>query len=143
MATSYALPLNGSGIHSHHGHGHTRSHHRKAVPERLPLAPTPINGALHTYGGDPQKELMNGINMAHAHSRSLPLETWGDAHQLNRQEVHAIAPRESRMATMAPNAEFRRSAAHIHAQKASYGFPDQSTTHGHGSPLRVIIGISR
>ena len=140
MATSYALPLNGSGVHGHHGHGHTRSHHRKAVPERLPLVPTSMNGALHLNGRNPPKEMTNGIIMPHTHSRSLPLNTWSDSRQSNRQEVHAISPRVS---SRVPDPETGRLATHTHSQKDSYGFPEPSATHGHDSISGLNKGISR
>ena len=143
MATSYALPLNGSGVHSHHGHGHTRSHHRKAVPERLPLAPTSINGALHMNGRNPQKEMTSGIIMPHTHTRSLPLNIWGDMRQSNRQEAQAISPRESPVPPRVPDPETGRSPAHTHSQRDSYGFPETSAAHGHDSISGTNKGISR
>lgn len=143
MATSYALPLNGSGVHSHHGHGHTRSHHRKAVPERLPLVPTSINGALHLNGRNPQKEMMSDMIMPHAHSRSLPLNTWSDTRQSNRQEFCAISSRDSRIPSRVPDPETGKSASHTHLQRDSYGFRDLSAAPGHDSISGINKGISR
>ncbi|MCJ1390294.1 putative zinc transporter msc2 [Xylographa bjoerkii] len=74
MAASYALPLNGSATHAHthFGHGHTRSQHRKAVPERLALAQAPTNGTASTSLGTLQKDVQSGNLRPHTYSQSLP-----------------------------------------------------------------------
>ena len=128
MATSYALPLNGSAVYAHHGHshghvhGHTRSHHRKAAPDRLPLAPTSMNGGQHMVG-NPQKSSLNGVIQQHNHSKSLPLNTWKDTNQRNQQQhqsnnlLHPTDRRlgmDSRLVRPAPSS--------THSKKGSYGF---------------------
>jgi len=69
MATSYALPLNGSATHSH-GHGHTRSHHRKAVPDRLALAPPASLNSMMQIASESSTAYT--LNRQHMHSRSMP-----------------------------------------------------------------------
>ncbi|MCJ1249289.1 putative zinc transporter msc2 [Trapelia coarctata] len=69
MATSYALPLNGSATHSH-GHGHTRSHHRKAVPDRLALAPPGSLNSMMQIASESSAAYT--LNRQHMHSRSMP-----------------------------------------------------------------------
>lgn len=69
MATSYALPLNGAATHSH-GHGYTRSHHRKAVPDRLALAPpASLNSMMQ---GANESSTGYTLGRQHMHSRSMP-----------------------------------------------------------------------
>ena len=68
MATSYALPLNGSATHSH-GHGHTRSHHRKAVPDRLALAPAASLNSMMAIANESSTAYT--LNRQHMHSRSM------------------------------------------------------------------------
>jgi len=69
MATSYALPPSGSAIHSH-GHGHTRSHHRKAVPDRLALTPpASLNNMMQ---GANESSTGYTLGRQHMYSRSTP-----------------------------------------------------------------------
>ena len=81
MATSVAPAINGSALAfespNARGHGHSRSAHRKAAPERLrggyALPRTDPNDSLLT----PQ---LNGTP-SHLHSKSVPLASWNsDAH---------------------------------------------------------------
>ena len=128
MATSYALPLNGSAVYTHHGHnhghshGHSRSHHRKAAPDRLPLVPTYMNGGQHTIG-NLQKSGLNGVIQQHNHSRSLPLNSWKDTSQNNQQSFQnntLLHPLDRRPAV---DSRFTRpSPIPAHAKKGSYGF---------------------
>ena len=136
MATTYALPLNGPTRHnSHnlgHGHGHTRSHHRKAAPERLPLGPTPKNVAHNLNRVSPQKGLPNGTTQQHTHTRSLPLNAWNDRYQTNQRNFQA---NQHRLPPDEPTDMERRSSrasTTLHAKTSSYGFPSTSI-HGQES----------
>lgn len=88
MATTYALPFNGSASHSHsHSHsnrGHTRSHHRKAVPDRLSLAANSMNGAPQATLGNSQK-VGPSTNANHTHSQSLPQSLLNEKHQTHHE----------------------------------------------------------
>ena len=92
MATSYALPLNGSSTYGHHIHGHSRSHHRKAVPERLPLAPASVNGVAQQNGGINPKDLLKVEHKTHNHTRSLPLDSWNIPRQTSHHRHQSEAP---------------------------------------------------
>ena len=96
MVTSYALPLNGASTYSHHIHGHSRSHHRKAVPERLPLAPTSTNGVVQQNGGVNPKDFLSVDHRTHNHTRSLPLESWTIRRQSSHQRHQSEVPSPTR-----------------------------------------------
>ncbi|MCJ1284683.1 putative zinc transporter msc2 [Xylographa opegraphella] len=90
MATSYALPLNGAATHahSHIGHGHTRSQHRKAVPERLGLAQAPANGIAPPNPGTLQKDCHSSGLRPHTHSQSLPQNSSGEPRETKVDHHH-------------------------------------------------------
>lgn len=71
MSSLYTLPVSANTSHAHHGHGHTRSHHRKLGPERLPppytLARIPSesvyprsNDAQASHENDAQEHFLDG-----------------------------------------------------------------------------------
>ena len=131
MATTYALPLSGPTRHnSHslgHGHGHTRSHHRKAAPERLPLVPTSTNEVSNLNGGSLQKGLLNGTTQQHIYTRSLPLNVLNDTSQTNQRNFqvnHQHLPREK---STGMERRSSRASTTLHAKPSGYGFPTVST----------------
>ena len=122
MAASYALPLNGSvtHAHSHFGHGHTRSQHRKAVPERLALAQTPANGASPSNLGTLHKDGRPSSIRPHTHSQSLPQNS-------------SVEPRDAKAEHHHPSA----------VQPPSRGLENSNSKpmhmdHGHSHPLAVL-----
>jgi hypothetical protein len=132
MATSYALPLNGSANHSH-GHGHTRSHHRKAVPDRLTLAPASLNSMLQV---GPNGTAGHALSRPHTHSRSLPQGSWSEKpsekHQYSRSTLEA-SQESFDMNSRQVNLEAPKALAN-----SSYGLPPLETQMKHSHRYVLI-----
>ena len=132
MATSYALPLNGSGnlAHSHFSHGHTRSQHRKAVPERLALAQAPTNGAAQPDLGTFQRNGQSISVRPHMHSESLPQNYSVEPRQARPVHHHSTVQHQpgdlknSGPQTIHMDHSPSRSLAALSQLRSEYGFAD-------------------
>ncbi|MCJ1381363.1 putative zinc transporter msc2 [Xylographa soralifera] len=133
MAASYALPLNGSvtHAHSHFGHGHTRSQHRKAVPERLALAQTPANGTAPLNQGNLQKDDRSSSLRPHTHSQSLPQNSSIEPRETKDKHYHptVVQPQPRGLENASPQSihmdhGHSRSLAVLPRLQAGYGFPN-------------------
>jgi hypothetical protein len=126
MAASYAIPLNGSMLNGQgiHGHSHTRSQHRKQAPDRMPLASSLTNSGP---GGPLNAERSH----MHAHSKSLPLNSWPASrhakHQPVRshQPIHELEPSnfDTEPFPTIPH-EAHKVGKHLRVQPTSYESPD-------------------
>ena len=134
MASSYAFPLNGPAPH-HQVDSHTRSHHRRAAPEPIPIIPTSTTGAYQMSVESPHKE--NGSSrgeIGHVYSHSLPLDSWKDSEHRPSENHHVQthSPFSQVFETSNPASNgfasqgqrMRRSDSQNRAQNRGYGFPD-------------------
>ena len=145
MATSYALPVNGSAVHSHshHGHGHTRSHHRKAVPDRLGFAPSSMNEVLQM---DSNKDMsMRPQPSPNIQSQGSVNETRQTKHEHSYSTFEATQ-RDIRYSSAPPSAsmdhKYSVSEPYIQPKQERYKFPSldthdhETTVSHHSSPRR-------
>lgn len=70
------------------GHTHTRSHHRKAAPDRIPLVQSLMGGGASFNTASPRRELHSDASHAHGHSRSLPINNLLENRQFKHQKFH-------------------------------------------------------
>ena len=129
MASSCGLPLNGSAthLHNHQGHSHTRSHHRKPAPERIPILPTSIEGSNQMSVKSPQKKNDLRGGPAHMYSRSLPLNSWkesGHPTQTANQFPQVETYESTGNGFASQGQRLRRSDSQNRAQARGYGFPE-------------------
>ena len=148
MATSYALPINGSAphSHSHHGHGHTRSHHRKAVPDRLAFAPTSMNGILQmNTESSPKDMFLHPQPPPH----TQPQGPFNEARQAKHEHSHSTyvsTQKDVRYSSTPPSAsmDHKNSASepYIQSKQESYRFPFLNT-HNHETTVSHHAGSQR
>lgn len=95
MDASYAFPLRTNdpvtNNHEHNDHGRTRSHHRKAAPDRLPFSSVSINGTLNANAAYPQDPAPNVDSPLHSYSLSLPQVVLSERKPSHRP-LHSISP---------------------------------------------------
>ena len=89
MATTFAPAVNGTAFafenHSAHGHGHSRSGHRKAVPERLR---SDVNNRTAVEINSTLKPPQLNGSPAHSHARSFHSDSWNsDSHDTHQHPV--------------------------------------------------------
>lgn len=133
MATSYALPLNGSATHSH-SHGHTRSHHRKAVPDRLALAPPASLNSMMQIASESSTGYTLGRQ--HMHSRSMPQgpdkQPAKHEHSHSTYEPYSEPFPSAGVPSLDMNHRHSRMDSDIHTTDPQHGLSSIST-HDHGA----------
>ena len=132
MASSYAFPLNGPTTHPQVD-SRTRSHHRKAAPEPIPVIPTSTIGAYQMSAESPQKENGSRGETGPVYSHTPHHESWKDEHRASDNhhgQTHLPFPPVFETSNPASNGfasqghRMRRSDSQIRAQNRGYGFPD-------------------
>lgn len=124
--------MNGSAGHSHdhHGHGSSRSHHRKAAPDRLPASFKP---SLEEHYHTPLTSTFGG-NQAHNHSHSLPATSWVGPRSSLHHQSYSLAQDSPRILEPTPedmDTKDQHRPNNLHPNSHSHGLLAPSYAHGH------------
>ena len=147
MATSYALPVNGSANHphSHHVHGYTRSHHRKAVPDRLAFAPTSVNEVLQMNAESSPRDM---FMRPHPSPNTQPQDLFNERPQAKHEHssTYESTQKDIRYSSAPPSASmdhrYSASEQYIQPKQEHYRFPSLDT-HNHEIAVSHYGGSQR